>query len=83
MKPTSKDEADIAAEQEEYARREALWKVKEPERIPHRGKCLHCDEPSSEKFCDVDCRKDWEKEQAVRKAQRGQLRLKHREEKAK
>lgn len=68
----ARDEADIASEQEDFARREAIWRSTSPARLQHRGRCYNCGEASQSLFCDVDCRRDYEREQKVRKCQRGE-----------
>jgi hypothetical protein len=69
--PQAKDDADIASEQEEYARTEALWRVKEKAKRVVTGRCHNCDEPlllGQPYFCDVNCSADFEKrEQAINK----------------
>jgi hypothetical protein len=53
------DEADVAHEQEEYARRAALSRRKPvPE---HDGYCLNCGEESAGAYCDAGCREDAER----------------------
>jgi hypothetical protein len=63
-KPKAKDDADIAAEQEDRMREEALWRVRKAEALPMRGKCFNCDEPTSGRFCDANCRVDYERQKA-------------------
>jgi hypothetical protein len=72
MTPRAKDEADIASEQEELARQEALRQAAgRYSPLTFRGQCHYCDEPCSGAFCDADCRKGWDHEQRVRAKQRG------------
>jgi hypothetical protein len=66
------DEADIASEQEEYARAEAIWRVRRPSKLQPRGRCFNCDDPAPGLFCDVECRRDYEREQRVRQQQQAQ-----------
>lgn len=82
MKPKARDEADIASEQEDYARREAIWHAQRGSRLQHRGRCYNCGEACQSLFCDVECRKDYEREQAVRKHQHGERAAWHREGRA-
>lgn len=65
MRARAKDEADIAAEQEELARTEALWQQRRKTVAMSRttGYCNNCDSPTDKTFCDVDCKKDWERRQ--------------------
>lgn len=57
------DEIDLSAEQNEIIL-EALLKVRKPEPGPLTGKCLFCGEnvPHLQRYCDVDCAQDHEKE---------------------
>lgn len=61
------DDADRASEQEEYFRNESLWKVKQNSKLKPWGKCYNCAELLTDKsllFCDVGCRRDWERRQS-------------------
>lgn len=77
FKPNAKDEADIAAEQEEIARQEALRQTKEKAKLA-AGICHNCFEPTPDAFCDVECRKDWEKAKQIRARQGGRAEGKER-----
>jgi predicted amidophosphoribosyltransferase len=57
------DEADLAQEQEEMARVEALYQVKRFHSLMD-GVCNFCEAPlpDSKHFCDSDCREDFERE---------------------
>lgn len=70
--PRAMDDADIAGEEEEYLRREAFRKATAPMRYQRRGKCYNCGEPTDNLYCDVDCRRDYEKEQFVARKTRGE-----------
>lgn len=67
----AKDEADHAAEQEEHFREEALYQARKPARLQYRGYCYNCDTPARDIFCDVECRRDYEREQELLRKQRG------------
>lgn len=62
--PHAKDEADIAAEHEDAWRTASLRKQASQPLLPFRGHCYNCGERTSGNFCDTDCRRDWEREQA-------------------
>jgi heterodisulfide reductase subunit C len=68
-KAKAKDDADIASEQEQRARDEALWKAGRYSRLQFRGKCYNCGETCEGAFCDVGCRQDYEREQRVKARQ--------------
>jgi hypothetical protein len=68
----AKDEADYAAEAEDNYRQEAMWQAQRASRYQHRGSCYNCGEACSSLFCDVNCRQDYEREQQVRKRQKGE-----------
>lgn len=63
--PRAKDDADIAAEQEARFREEALWRAKQHQRLPRRGRCYNCGEPTEGVYCDVQCGKDYERQKAA------------------
>lgn len=65
----AKDEADRAAEEEAASLAEALWRAGAPLRLQVRGICYNCDAPCEGLYCDVECRRDYEREQQVRKRQ--------------
>lgn len=71
MRPNAKDDVDIAAEQEELARQEALWQFTRKQKAVTRttGYCNNCDAPSDKTFCDADCRRDWERRQLKKERQ--------------
>jgi hypothetical protein len=57
----AKDDADIASEQEEYQRLEALYRVARYKPQP-TGTCINCGLPvEGQAFCDVYCREDHER----------------------
>lgn len=68
----AKDEADIASEQEEYLRTEALWNARKSSRLPDRRNCYNCDTPCKGHFCDVDCQRDYENRNQTQRRQRGE-----------
>jgi hypothetical protein len=61
------DNLDIASEREELARTFAQA-VRKPVGPVATGRCLYCDEivGDEQRWCDVECAKDWEKLQARR-----------------
>lgn len=61
------DEADVAAVQEEAYRAAAL--NRRHANLPSVGQCYACGEPveGSLRFCDGECRDDWEKVEAARR----------------
>jgi len=68
------DEVDMAFEAEQLLIKEALANVKATEpKLPPKGCCYNCDEPlgTGERFCDVDCREDYDHRQRRRLANRG------------
>ena len=60
------DEIDMAAAQEEAYRAAAL--NRRHASLPSVGQCYACGEPleGSLRFCDTDCRDDWERTEAAR-----------------
>lgn len=56
------DIIDMAHEREELLREAALENRKPGAGAPN-GRCFNCDEPLTDghRFCDADCRDDWEK----------------------
>ena len=60
------DIVDEAGEREEELRAKALAKRK-PAGPPICGRCYHCDEPVEHprRWCDDDCKADWERLQTV------------------
>lgn len=63
---SAKDEADIANEQEEFARLDAIWHCTKPLRLQVRGRCYNCGEGCAGLFCDVDCKADYERERRIK-----------------
>lgn len=65
------DAAD-RAQIEEQARLDAAVSRRRPEvsQPATRGRCLFCDEPSPERFCDTDCREDYIRLEAKRENDR-------------
>ena len=61
------DEIDIASVQEEAYRAAAL--NRRYASLPSVGQCYSCGEPVEGRlrFCDTDCRDDWEKDEAARR----------------
>lgn len=58
------DDVDIAQEQEQMARDEALRQCRERNAsLRPAGRCHYCEAgiESSELFCDVECRRDYER----------------------
>lgn len=51
---------DQASDREEQFR-EAALQTRKPEVPKATGRCLNCDEPTPGRFCDTDCRDDWQK----------------------
>lgn len=83
MKARARDEADIASDQEEAARQEALYRARWLTRLPVRHRCYNCDSACGGLFCDADCQQDYEKRKSVETKQhprweRGTLRIKER-----
>jgi hypothetical protein len=60
----SKDDVDIAQEQEEYARQEAMFQFQKHAFLKP-GFCHNCAAPTPEQFCDRDCRQDYEHREQV------------------
>lgn len=61
------DEADIAAELIERRRQAAIEACSHAPALVCKGSCWFCDEPlpQPQKFCDIDCSRDYEQEQAA------------------
>lgn len=59
------DPNERASELEELARQSAMVTSKKPEGPVATGCCLYCGErlPKPMRWCDADCRNDWEAEQ--------------------
>lgn len=59
------DIADIAEEQEAFARRAAQM-LRRPEGPEYTGCCANCGDPVELplRWCDSECRADWEKREA-------------------
>lgn len=53
------DPMDNATETEEFFRRQALAH-RAPPPPPETGFCLNCGEPTAGRWCDSDCRDDWD-----------------------
>lgn len=68
------DEADLTAEREEKEAPARLLAARKPVGPAPIGACLSCEEvlPDGHRWCDQDCRTDWEKAQFAR-AQRPTL----------
>jgi hypothetical protein len=64
------DIIDEAHEREEELREKALA-ARKPEGPPACGFCYFCDEPlgKGQRWCDADCRDDWEKAMRARENQ--------------
>lgn len=63
------DEADIASDREELDRSLAIMAARKPMMLA-TGECHNCGAsvPSGAKFCDVDCRDDWERRNSMRRS---------------
>jgi len=61
------DDIDRACEREEKDRAIALAAARRTPCLPDTGRCHYCDAsvPPGAHFCDVDCRTDFEREQAA------------------
>lgn len=59
------DEADIASLHEELHLAQSIFSSKKPLGPVPNGRCHWCDEVvgDNERFCDTNCRDDWQKEQ--------------------
>lgn len=60
------DEIDVAQRENERHLTRALSKINTQREISATGKCLNCHEPQADnnrRWCDADCRTDWEKRQ--------------------
>jgi hypothetical protein len=58
------DDFDRASDLEQTDRDLAIERVRSQSRIfEHTGFCLNCREPSKKRFCNIDCRNDYEKRQ--------------------
>lgn len=57
------DDADKAAEREEIARNSSMITSKKPIGPVANGSCHYCGErlPEPMRWCDADCRNDWER----------------------
>lgn len=63
------DNADRAAERTELILNAGL-SHRAPEPPPATGRCLNCEEPldAGMRWCDADCKEDWERRQAKKQA---------------
>lgn len=61
------DDADVAAEREEYTRKESLHVSRKPSGPVANGRCHWCDEVVSDhlRFCNTDCRDAYDREQRL------------------
>jgi len=60
------DDADLSdLKQEELLRRQIAYTMTKKPELPATGECYNCEEelPPGARFCDSDCRDDWEKRQ--------------------
>lgn len=58
------DDADISQNRmEDEARLSQL--ARKAATLPYVGFCYNCNEPCSNRFCDQDCRDDWEARQGA------------------
>jgi hypothetical protein len=73
MIPLAKDDADIASEQEEIARQEALRQAAGRYSRLAFGRCHNCGQDIEGAFCDSDCRQDWDRAQRIRSKQHGRM----------
>jgi len=56
------DDFDKASDLEQHDRDEAIKYIREHQTtIKSNGFCLNCLAPSKKRFCDIDCRNDYEK----------------------
>ena len=56
------DDFDKASDLEQHDRDEAIKYIRNHQKsIESNGFCLNCHEPSKKRFCDIDCRNDYEK----------------------
>jgi hypothetical protein len=56
------DDFDRASDLEQHDRDEAIKHIREHQKpIESNGSCLNCYAPSTKRFCDIDCRNDYEK----------------------
>jgi hypothetical protein len=56
------DDFDRASDLEQHDRDEAIKHIRDHQKtIESNGSCLNCHEPSIKRFCDIDCRNDYEK----------------------
>lgn len=62
------DPHDRASEQEEQMREHALAQSRKASGPAPKGACLYCGErlPIPMRWCDADCRNDWQEEQRKR-----------------
>jgi len=61
------DPADTGNDTADFLLNAALKAASVPPNVPKaNGRCLYCEEPveADARWCDVDCRDDWEKENA-------------------
>lgn len=56
------DDFDRASDLEQTVRDFAIERVRsQNQNLKSTGFCLNCKEPSKKRFCDIDCRNDYEK----------------------
>lgn len=56
------DDFDRASDLEQHDRDEAIKYIRDHQKpIKSNGSCLNCQSPSIKRFCDIDCRNDYEK----------------------
>ena len=57
------DDADITGERAEFYHLSDLERSRKPEAPKASGYCLYCEDPvpPGSRWCDTDCRNDWEK----------------------
>jgi len=69
------DEADLADEFQERFLQDSLQRQLSGQRLAPKstGKCLYCEEPlaPTKRWCDSDCRDDWEREENARRRRLG------------
>jgi hypothetical protein len=63
------DEADMTQDRMEAEAELRRKQTRSDGLPPVTGQCLYCGEATAEHFCSTDCRKDWDREQKIRRAQ--------------
>jgi hypothetical protein len=63
------DEADMTQARIEAEDAMRAKQAPAPALPPFTGQCLYCGEATAKHFCSTDCRKDWDREIKIRRAQ--------------